>query len=43
MTAWHDFDISFVWDRTQQPHARADGTIPKKDDFKLIFAVGVDF
>ena len=38
-----DFDISFVWDRTEKPQARADGTIPEKDDFQLIFAVGVDF
>jgi hypothetical protein len=38
-----DFDISFVWDRTQNPQPRADGTIPEKDDFQLIFAVGVDF
>ena len=43
MTAWLDFDISLVWDRTQLPQTRADGTIPKKDDFQLIFAVGVDF
>jgi putative salt-induced outer membrane protein YdiY len=38
-----DFDISLVWDRVQKPTPRADGTIPKKDDFQLIFTVGVDF
>jgi len=38
-----DFDISFVWDRTEKPTARADGTIPEKDNFQLIFWVGVDF
>ena len=38
-----DFDISVVWDRTEKPTARADGSIPEKDDYQLIFWVGVDF
>jgi putative salt-induced outer membrane protein YdiY len=38
-----DFDISFVWDRTEKPTPRADGTVPEKDDYQLIFWVGVDF
>lgn len=37
-----DFDISFVWDRTQKPQTRSDGTTPDKDDFQLLFTLGVD-
>ena len=37
-----DFDISFVWDRTQDPQVRADGTVPKRDDFQLLLTFGVD-
>ena len=38
-----DFEISFVWDRTEKPKLRADGTLPKQNDFQLIFGVEVDF
>jgi len=38
-----DFDVSFVWDRIQNPQAKSDGTVPKPDDIYLIFAVGFDF
>ena len=37
-----DFDVSFVWDRTQDPQVRADGTQPSQDDFKLLLTLGVD-
>lgn len=43
LTEWLDFDISFVWDRVQKPTSDSDGKIPKKDDFYLIFALGIDF
>lgn len=38
-----DFDISFIWERTQKPALRSDGTIPRKDDLQLIFSVIIDF
>jgi len=38
-----DFDISFVWDRVQQPRPESSGVVPKKDDFRLIFGLGFDF
>jgi putative salt-induced outer membrane protein YdiY len=38
-----DFDISLVWDRTQKPQPRDDGSVPDKDDFQTIFALGIDF
>ena len=43
LTKWLDFDISFVWDRTKDPKPNADGTVPKSNDFQLIFALGIDF
>jgi hypothetical protein len=43
LTGWLDFDISFVWDRTEDPTPEADGTVPKSDDFYLIFSLGIDF
>jgi putative salt-induced outer membrane protein YdiY len=43
LTDWLDFDISFVWDRTQNPQPESDGTVPKPDDFYLIFSLGIEF
>lgn len=37
-----DFDVSFVWDRTENPQTRSDGTTPKQDDFQLLLTLGVD-
>jgi len=42
LTDIFDFDVSFVWDRTQDPQVRSDGTQPDQDDFKLMFTLGVD-
>ena len=38
-----DFDVSFVWDRTENPPPSADGTTPKQDDFRLMVGVGFEF
>ena len=38
-----DFDVSFVWDRTQDPRQNSDGTFPKQDDFRMIFGLGYSF
>ena len=38
-----DFDVSFVWDRVQQPRPGSSGLIPKKDDYRLILGLGFDF
>jgi len=38
-----DLDISFIWDRTQNPRPEADGVVPKKDDYRLVLFVGFDF
>ena len=38
-----DLDISLVWDRTQKPQPRSDGSIPEKDDYRLIFGIAYEF
>ena len=42
---WDDleFSVGLVWDRTERPQPRADGTVPEKDDFRLIVSLGWDF
>jgi len=37
-----DFDISLIWDRIQHPTKTSDGATPERDDFKLIFGLGLD-
>jgi hypothetical protein len=41
--SWLDFDVSFVWDRIQEPTASADGTVPESDDYQLMFLVGLEY
>ncbi len=38
-----DFDITFVWDRIQDPRPDSDNTLPEQDDFRLTFGLGFDF
>jgi long-subunit fatty acid transport protein len=38
-----DFELSLVWDRINKPRANADGSVPKQDDYRVIFGVGYDF
>jgi hypothetical protein len=38
-----DLDISVVWDRTQKPQQRFDGTTPEKDDYRLMVALAYEF
>jgi len=38
-----DLDLSFVWDRTQNPTADEFGVVPEKDDYQIIVALGIDF
>jgi hypothetical protein len=38
-----DFNVSFVWDRVQQPRPNSSGVTPKKDDYRLILGLGFDF
>jgi hypothetical protein len=36
-----DLDLSFIWDRIEQPAADPDGDTPRSDDFQL--TLGVSF
>lgn len=38
-----DLDLSFVWDRVQDPRPGADGILPERDDYQLIVGIGYDF
>ncbi len=38
-----DFDISWVWDRIQNPRPNAEGVLPERDDFRTIFGIGFSF
>jgi putative salt-induced outer membrane protein YdiY len=38
-----DFNISWVWDRVQDPRPLEDETVPEQDDFRFIFGLGWDF
>jgi hypothetical protein len=37
-----DIDLSLTWDRTEEPQAAADGTTPRKDDFRTAISLGID-
>jgi hypothetical protein len=38
-----DLDVSFVWDRIEDPQQRADGSTPEQDDYRLIIGLGYEF
>jgi len=38
-----DFDVTFVWDRIEEPRENADFEIPEKDDFRLTVGVTWDW
>jgi putative salt-induced outer membrane protein YdiY len=38
-----DFNISWIWDRVQDPRPREDGSITDQDDTRIIFGLGWDF
>jgi len=38
-----DLDISFIWDRMENPQADSAGVVPKQNDFRLNLSLGVKF
>lgn len=42
LTSKLDFDITFIWDRIQNPQADALGIVPEQDDYRLVFFLGLD-
>jgi len=43
LTTILDFDITFIWDRIQNPRSDSAGNEPESDDFRLTFFLGFDF
>ncbi|WP_455204208.1 DUF481 domain-containing protein [Kaarinaea lacus] len=43
LTSSFDFDVSFVWDRTQIPQPADNGTVPKQDDYYLIISLSFEY
>jgi len=42
LTRKFDLDLSFVWDRIQDPKREADGQMPEQDDFYLFIGIGFE-
>ena len=38
-----ELDISFVWDRVEDPQPAEDGTVPQQNDFQLIVGISYEF
>ena len=38
-----DFNVSWIWDHIQDPRPLEDGSVPKKDDTRLVFGLGWSF
>lgn len=38
-----DLDFSFIWDRTENPQAAEDGTVPEQDDYRFVVSLAYDF
>jgi hypothetical protein len=38
-----DIDISFIFDRIETPQVAADGSVPEKNDYQLVFSLGYKF
>jgi len=43
ITGSFDLDISLILDRIGSPRANSDGTLPEKNDYKIVISVGYDF
>jgi putative salt-induced outer membrane protein YdiY len=40
---WLDFDITAIWDYTHLPQISSDGIKPYKNDYQLLFGLGIEF
>jgi hypothetical protein len=38
-----DFDLTFIWDRIENPETESDGSTPKRDDFRMTVGLAIDF
>jgi hypothetical protein len=38
-----DLDVSFIWDRIEDPETESDGSTPDTDDFRLSVGLALEF
>ena len=43
LLSWLDMDITAVWDYVAKPQVDSDGILPKKNDYQLLFGLGIEF
>jgi hypothetical protein len=43
VTRLFDVNLSFIWDRIENPHAEPDGSSPRQDDYRLNAGIGWKF
>jgi hypothetical protein len=43
LTSLLDLTFSATWDHVETPKREADGDLPKRDDLRISFGLGVDF
>jgi len=43
LLSWLDFDITGIWDYTHKPQVNSDGLEPYKNDYQLLFGLGIEF
>jgi hypothetical protein len=43
LTSAIDLDLSFIWDRIEDPQSDADGQTPKSNDYRLTAGLGIEF
>jgi len=43
LLSWLDFDTSFIWDHIQNPTRDSDGSLPEKNDYRLVLGLGLDY
>jgi hypothetical protein len=36
-----DFDLTFIWDRIENPETESDGSTPKRDDFRMTVGLAI--
>ena len=43
LTSLLDLDYSIAWDHVETPRRAEDGTLPKRDDVRMTFGLGIEF
>jgi putative salt-induced outer membrane protein YdiY len=43
LTSVIDLDVSFIWDRIEDPETESDGDTPETDDFRLAVGLAIEF